>query len=110
MAHQVIKYRLTSEGTIPDFLYLGEDGVGGVYCVPDPSNPAPMDWVMIGISKDGATGLFEVVPSKAALEAYLTSVSNGWTELAKNPEDPPTPFDPVAAANWVWGRLTALNA
>jgi hypothetical protein len=110
MAYQCTKYRLTAEGTIPDFLYLGEDGVGGVYVVADPATPSPRDNVMIGIVKDGATGDFEVIPTKADLQAYLADVGADWTQ--PDPEDPNNtiPFDPVAAADWVWGRLDALNA
>lgn len=110
MAHQVIKYRLTAQGTVPDFLYLGEDGVGGVYVVADPATPSPRDMVMVGISKDGATGDFQVVPTKADLQAYLAAVGADWEEPAANPDDPPVPFDPAKASDWVWSRLDALNA
>ena len=113
MAHQMMKYRLTAEGTIPDFLYLGEDGVGGVYGVTDPSTPWPRDLVQIGITNDGATGDFEVCASKEDLQTYLTLAGAGWTQ--QDPAQPDNleatiPFDPVAATNWAWGRLEALNA
>ena len=109
MAYQCTKYRLTAEGTIPDFLYLGEDGVGGVFVVADPATPSPRDNIMIGIVNDGATGDFEVIPTKADLQSYLTAVGANWTE--PDPADPngTIPFDPVAATDWVWGRLDALN-
>ena len=110
MAHQVIKYRLTAEGTVPDFLYLGADGVGGAYVVADPATPSPRDMVMVGISKDGATGDFEVIPTKADLQAYLTAVGADWEEPTIDPNETPVPFDPAKAADWVWGRLDALNA
>jgi len=110
MAYQCTKYRLTAEGTIPDFLYLGEDGVGGVFVVADPATPSPRDNVMIGIVNDGAAGDFEVIPTKADLQSYLTTVGADWTQ--PDPADPENtvPFDPVAATDWVWGRLDALNA
>ena len=112
MARNVMKYRLTAEGTVPDFLYLGEDGVGGMYCVGDPATPSPRDMVMIGITNDGATGDFEVIPTKEALQDYLTSISTGWTQ--RDPAqldnlDATVPFDPAAAATWVWDRFTALG-
>lgn len=111
MAHQCIKYRLTAEGTIPDFLCLHPDGVGGVFVVADPSTPSPRDNVMIGLTEDGfTTGDFEVIPTKADLLVYLTAVGADWTQ--PDPTDPnkTVPFDPVAAADWVWNRLDALNA
>lgn len=111
MAHQCIKYRLTAEGTIPEFLCLHENGVGGVFVVPDPSTPSPRDNVMIGLTENGYdTGDFEVIPTKADLEAYLTSVGADWTQTDPNNPDQSVPFDPVAAATWVWDRLDALNA
>lgn len=112
MAYQCIKYRLTAEGTVPDFLYLGEDGVGGVYVVADPTTPSPRDNVMIGICKDGATGDFEVVATQADLQTYLATVGADWTQPAPTAQNPEAeePFDPTAAAAWVWGRLDALNA
>lgn len=114
MAHQCIKYRLNADGTIPEFLCLHENGVGGVFVVPDPATPSPRDMVMIGLTENGYdTGDFEVIPTKADLEAYLTSVGSGWTQPdPANPNDPDAtvPFDPAAAATWVWNRLDALNA
>ena len=113
MARQMMKYRLTAEGTIPDFLYLGEDGVGGVYGVPDPSTPWPRDLVQVGITNDGATGDFEVIPTKADLLAYLTSVRGSWAQIdpaQPNNMEATIPFDPSAATDWAWGRLDALNA
>jgi hypothetical protein len=113
MTHQLIKYRLTAQGTIPDFLYLGEDGVNGAYSVIDSNQPWPRNLVQIGISKSGATGDFEVCTSKEDLQTYLTLVGKDWTQ--PNPSNPGNldaaiPFDPVAATNWAWGRLEALNA
>lgn len=113
MAHSCIKYRLTQEGTIPDFLYLGEDGVGGMYPVADPSTPSPRDMIMIGISVDNATGDFETLTTKEELQTYLAEVGSSWTQSdPSNPGDPmaTVPFDTEAAANWVWDRLDALNA
>ena len=110
MAHQVIKYRLNADGTVPSFLCLHPEGVGGVFVVGDPTTPSPRDMVMIGISEDNNTGDAEVIPTKVDLEAYLTSVGADWTSPGENPEDEPVPFDPSAATDWVWGRLDALNA
>lgn len=112
MAHHCIKYRLNADGTIPSFLCLHSEGVGGVYVVSDPSTPSPRDMVMIGISEDNNTGDAEVIATQSDLQTYLTSVGSSWTQ--PDPNDPGNPeatipFDPAAAAAWVWGRLNALN-
>lgn len=113
MAHHCIKYRLTAEGTIPSFLCLHPDGVGGVFVVADPTTPSPRDMVMIGISEIDDLGDAELIATQADLEAYLAIVGADWTQpdpaQSNNPEAT-VPFDPAAAAAWVWGRLDALNA
>jgi hypothetical protein len=113
MAHHCIKYRLTADGTVPSFLCLHPEGVGGVYVVADPATPSPRDMVMIGLSEGDDVGDAEIVPTKADLLAYLTAVGAGWTQpdpaQPSNPEAT-IPFNPSAAADWAWGRLDALNA
>lgn len=112
MTHQVMKYRLTAEGTIPDFLYLGQDGVGGVFGVADSSTPWPRDLVQIGITNPNATGDFEAIATQADLQAYLSEVGANWTQLDKtnpNSMEATIPFDPVASAQWVWDRKVALG-
>lgn len=113
MAHHCIKYRLNADGTIPSFLCLHPEGVGGVFVVDDPATPSPRDMVMIGLSETDDTGDAEVVATQADLQAYLTSVGAGWTE--RDPTKPDdinatVPFDPVKWAQWVWGRKVALDA
>lgn len=113
MAHHCIKYRLAADGTVPSFLCLHPEGVGGVFVVADPATPSPRDMVMIGLSEGDDVGDAEIVPTKADLLAYLTTVGAGWTQPdPANPGDPTAtiPFDPSAAADWAWGRLDALNA
>lgn len=113
MAHLCIKYRLAADGTVPTFLCLHPEGVGGVFVVGDPNTPSPRDMVMIGLSENDDIGDAELVPTQADLEAYLTSVGSGWTQPdPANPGDPSAtiPFDPVAAAQWVWDRKVALDA
>jgi hypothetical protein len=113
MARQMMKYRLTAEGTIPDFLYLGEDGVGGVYGVGDPNTAWPRDLVQIGITNDGATGDFEVIATKADLLSYLTTVGANWKQVdpsQPNNQEAAIPFDASAAADWAWNCLDVLNA
>jgi hypothetical protein len=113
MAHHCIKYRLSADGTIPSFLCLHPEGVGGVFVVPDPATPSPRDMVMVGLSENDDVGDAEIIPSQAALQDYLTSVGAGWTQPDPTKLDDPTaviPFDPAAAATWVWARKEALDA
>ena len=113
MAHHCIKYRLTAEGTIPSFLCFHPESVGGMFAVEDLSTPSPRDWVLIGISENDDTGDAEVINTQADLQAYLTSVGADWTQPdPANPSDPEAtiPFDPAAAAAWVWNRKVALDA
>ena len=112
MAHHCIKYRLNADGTVPSFLCLHPEGVGGVFVVADPATPSPRDMVMIGISEDNNTGDAEVIATQAELQAYLANVGANWTQPdPANPDDPSAqiPFDAAAAATWVWNRLNALN-
>ena len=113
MAHHCIKYRLAADGTVPSFLCLHPEGVGGVFVVADPSTPSPRDMVMVGISEGDDVGDAEIVATKADLLAYLTTVGANWTQPdPANPSDPEAtiPFDPSAATDWAWGRFDALNA
>lgn len=111
MAHHCIKYRLNANGTVPEFLCLHPEGVGGVFVVADPATPSPRDMVMIGLSEDDDTGDAEVIPTQVELETYLADVGANWTQ--PDPAQPGNPnasipFDPVAAAQWVWDRKNAL--
>jgi hypothetical protein len=113
MAHHCIKYRLTAQGEVPAFLCLHPDGVGGVFVVADPATPSPRDMVMIGLSENDDVGDAEVIPTQADLEAYLAVVGADWTAPdPANPGDPnaTVPFNPAAAAQWVWDRKLALDA
>lgn len=110
MAHQMIKYRLTTEGTIPDFVCSSNESMGGSYGVNDSLVASPQDWLLVDISEDGATGDFEVVASQADLETYLTSIGSDWTTLHPTDSEATIPFDPTAQAAWAWGKLDALNA
>ena len=112
MAHHCIKYRLNADGTIPSFLCLHPEGVGGVFVDGDSNTPSPRDMVMIGLSEDDNTGDAEVIATQADLQAYLANVGANWTQ--PDPSKPgdleaTIPFDPAAAAAWVWGRKTALD-
>ena len=120
MAHQVIKYRLTENGEVPDFLCTEENSEGGAYGVYDDVFPSPRNYVMVGISCDGATGDFETFSTKNELQSYLSTVGADWhtyTEEYSPVETQPEtwdvgkyPFDPVVAADQTWAKMEALNA
>ncbi len=113
MAHQCIKYRLNADGTIPSFLCLHPEGVGGMFVVGDQATPSPRDMVMIGLSENDNTGDAEVIQNQSDLQAYLAAVGSNWTQPdPTQPGNPKAniPFDPVAAAQWVWDRKVVLDA
>jgi hypothetical protein len=105
MAHKVVKYRLEADGTIPAWLKFGvPQSTGGMYAVADPNTASPQDWIMIGISADGAdtSDAIEEIATQADLQSYLST----------DPNDPDATvaFDAAAHAQRVWDDLTALNA
>ena len=119
MPHKVVKYRLTSGGTIPPFIKFGvTQSTGGMYAVPDSGTASPQDWIMIGIADNGAdiSDAIEEVTSKADLQTYLSAqaTANSWTDPdpskpnSVEPEDRLT-FDAAAHAQAVWDDLDALN-
>lgn len=115
MAHKVVKYRLTPEGTIPTWLKFGvPQSTGGMYAVADPSTASPQDWIMIGISADGAdtSDAIEEIATQADLQSYLSTqaTANSWTDPDPNDPDATVAFDAAAHAQRVWDDLTALNA
>jgi len=108
MAHKLVKYRLDADGTIPTWLKFGvSQSTGGMYPVADPYTASPQDWIMIGISADGAdiSGGIEEITSKEDLQSYLAAQAkaNGWTDAT-------VAFDAAAHAQRVWDDLDALNA
>lgn len=115
MAHKVVKYRLEANGTIPAWLKFGvPQSTGGMYAVADPDTASPQDWIMIGISADGAdvSGAIEEVTSKANLQTYLAAQAsaNSWTDPDPDDSDATIAFDAAAHAQRVWDDLDALNA
>lgn len=115
MAHKVVKYRLESDGTIPTWLKFGvSQSTGGMYAVADPDTASPQDWIMIGISNDGAdiSSAIEEITSKANLQTYLSTqaTANSWTDPDPDDPDATVAFDAAAHAQRVWDDLDALNA
>lgn len=115
MAHKVVKYRLESDGTIPTWLKFGvSQSTGGMYAVEDTNTASPQDWIMIGISDDGAdiSEAIEEITSQADLETYLSTqaTANGWVDPSTSDLEEPIPFDAAANAQSVWDDLTTLNS
>jgi hypothetical protein len=115
MPHQCIKYRLTEQGTIPDFICFHEESLSGRYPVDTGTHESPRQILLVGISEQDVTGDFEVIPTKADLLAYLNSVCSGWE--VSDPDGKTVggmpamkPFDATSATDFFWGKLDALNA
>ena len=117
MAYKVVKYRLTSAGTIPTWLKFGvSQSTGGMYPVADASTASPQDWIMLGISDDGAdiSDAIAEITSKDDLTTYLTSLSvvdgvQTWT-TGEDDDGNDVAFVPADAATAIWDDLDALNA
>ncbi len=117
MAYKVVKYRLTSAGTIPTFLKFGvPQGTGGMYPVADADTASPQDWIMLGIADDGAdiSDAIAEITSKDDLTTYLTSLSvvdgvQTWT-AGEDEDGNDIAFVPATAATTIWDDLDALNA
>jgi len=114
MAYKVVKYRLTSAGTIPTWLKFGvPQNTGGMYIVADPNTASPQDWIMIGIADDGAdiSGAIAEIASKADLQTYLTNMAsaNSWTDPDPDDPDATVAFNAAAHAQRVWDDLDTLN-
>ena len=115
MAYKVVKYRLEADGTIPTWLKFGvSQQTGGMYPVFDNNTASPRDYVMIGISDDGAdiSNAVEEITSKNDLTTYLTSVSvvdgtQTWKQI--NNDDEEEDFAPATAATAIWNDLDTLN-
>ena len=115
MAHKLVKYRLNENGTIPDFVLHGDhtNGLVSFLYVRDDLVPAPQNGVMLCITVDNPTGMFEEIETYEALLEYISEVGSGWKIKVydeKNPTYVEQDYDPVATAQWVWNRLQAINA
>lgn len=115
MAHKLVKYRLESNGTIPTWLKFGVTQLtGGMYPVADPDTDSPQDWIMIGISADGADtyDAIEEITSKSDLQTYLTAqaTANSWIDPDPDDPDATVDFDAAAHAQRVWDDLVELNS
>ena len=97
MANKIIKYNLTSGGTIPSFI-----ADGGYYPKAN-GGSSPQDWDLIGATVDGAseTGLGELA-NEAAVKSYLDTYTSDWkdTDINGNEID----FNQTTAAAGIWAK------
>ena len=97
MANKIIKYNLTSGGTIPTYI---EDG--GYYPKAN-SNASPQDWDLIGATVDGSseTGLGELA-NAAAIKTYLDTYTSDWKQDDGSGGE--EAFNQTTAANGIWTK------
>ena len=115
MANQMIKYKLNADGTVPSFLNISNESVGGQWPNAIAGQSGPQDMWLVGIS-DGSTlptDQAEVINSKEDLVTYLNSYTLTWKK--PNPSqlenlDAQIPFNQQEAADFAWNKLEALNS
>ena len=114
MAKQMVKYLLNADGTIPSFLYTGNDGLAGALPNNNPNGVSPQDMWLIGISNDSnlPSNQAEIIASKEDLKDYLDTFTSNWTK--PNPSqmgnpDAVLPFDQQEYADMAWNKLQTLN-
>ena len=97
MANKIIKYNLTTGGTIPDYI---EDG--GYYPKAN-SNSSPQDWDLIGATVDGSneTGLGELA-NEAAVKSYLDTYTSDWKQPDGSGGE--EAFNQTTAAAHIWAK------
>jgi len=115
ITHQIVTYCLNPDGTIPDFVYHGNDGIGGVYGIPDPTHASPQDFVMLCLTEYPVPDpqpdtIHLLINDKQELTDYLTTVLEGRTEPNRDdPDGPEIPADIVANIEWVWSTYERVN-
>ena len=100
MANKIIKYNLTSGGTIPTYI-----ADGGYYPKAN-SNASPQDWDLIGATVDGSseTGLGELA-NAAAIKTYLDTYTSEWTQ--DDGSGGQEAFNQTDAAAGIWAKKTS---
>jgi len=96
MGNMIIKYNLIARAT-PSYIENG-----GYYPKPN-NNDAPSNFDLIGATTDGATetALGEL-DSQEAVEAYLDTYTQDWTQPSATDPDIEVPFNQAQAAGYIW--------
>tara|TARA_Y100001973_G_C5208904_1_gene343813 strand:+ start:9748 stop:10074 length:327 start_codon:yes stop_codon:yes gene_type:complete len=107
MSHKLVKYRLTSAGTIPTWLkFKVKETTHGMFPVFDSDTPSPQDWIMIGITNENGdiSNAIEEITTKENLTSYLTHIKDtiNCTQTWEN-------TTPAEAAEKIWNNLVTLN-
>lgn len=104
--HQLIKYRLTPEGTIPDFVYKSNDGFSGLYPVVDINTNSPQDNILLGLTEYSVSvntpGVVGILTTKQELENYLTVILENSFEPGDKPDER-NPVNIESRVNRLWG-------
>jgi len=100
MGNMIIKYDLIARAT-PSYIENG-----GYYPKPNEKEP-PSNFDLIGATVDGATetALGEL-DSQEAVEAYLDTFTQDWTQPSATDPNIEVPFNQAEAANYLWSLKT----
>lgn len=115
VTHQLVTYCLNQDGTIPDFVYHGNDGIGGVYGVPDTEHASPQDSVMVCLTEYPVPSpqpdtIHQVFETKEEFSTYLNTILADATRPdPENPSGPQIPVDIAAEIDYVWDTYTRVN-
>jgi hypothetical protein len=89
--HPIIKYRLTRDGRVPEYLCTDHRAFGGMYGVDTNTPgyiarwPSPQETQFLGMGcgpvdpEQGAPAGVSVVETKEELQTYITGISTAWT-------------------------------
>jgi hypothetical protein len=107
--YQLITYRLNQDGTIPDFLYKGNDGIGGQFPIYDLNTLPPQDIILFGLSEYHVTletpNIVSIISTKEELTTYLTQIFNNTNDSIE--EENSTLYELIES---IWNIYTTKNA
>ena len=100
MANTIIKYDLIARAT-PSYI-----DNGGYYPTPNDNDP-PSTFDLIGATVEGATETaLGVLDSQEAVQAYLDTYTQDWTQPSPTDPTAEVPFSQSEAAAYIWSLKT----